>query len=68
MEILEQTQYLGVSYINKYKRGILDDTTMETEMNKKLHQARIDGNLKESIRVLSILDRISISDVTEQAL
>jgi len=40
----------------------------ETEMNKKLHQARIDGNLKESIRVLSILDRISISDVTEQAL
>ena len=40
----------------------------ETEMNKKLHQARIDGNLKESIRVLSILDRISISDITEQAL
>ena len=39
-----------------------------TEIGKKLHQARIDENLKESIRALSILDSTSISDVTEQAL
>ena len=39
-----------------------------TEIGKKLHQARIDENLKESIQALSILDRTSISDLTEQAL
>ena len=39
-----------------------------TEISKKLHQARIDENLKEYVRALSILDRTSISDVTEQAL
>ena len=39
-----------------------------TEISKKLHQVRIDENLKEYVRVLSILNRISISDVTEQAL
>jgi hypothetical protein len=36
MEILEQTQYLGVSYINKYKRGILDDTTMGNRNEQKI--------------------------------
>ena len=39
-----------------------------SEIGKKLHQARIDENLKESIQALSILDRTSISDLTEQAL
>ena len=39
-----------------------------TEIGKKLHQARIDENLKEFIQALSILDRTSISDLTEQAL
>ena len=39
-----------------------------TDIGKKLHQARIDENLKEYVRVLSILDRTSISDVTEQAI
>jgi len=39
----------------------------KTAMNKKLHQIRIDGNLKELIRILSILDRTSITDVTEKA-
>ena len=38
------------------------------EIGKKLHQARIDENLKEYVRALSILDRTSISDVTEQAI
>ena len=40
----------------------------QTAMNKKLHQVRIDRNLKELIRILSILDRTSITDVTEKAL
>ena len=39
-----------------------------TEIIKILHQARIDENLKEYVRALSILDRTSISDVTEQAI
>ena len=39
-----------------------------TEISKKLHQTRIDENLKEYVRALSILDRTSISDVTEQAI
>ena len=39
-----------------------------TEIGKKLHQVRIDENLKEYVRALSILDRTSISDVTEQAI
>ena len=39
-----------------------------TEMNKKLHQARIDGDIKESIRTLSIINGDSINDTTEQAL
>ena len=39
----------------------------QTAMNKKLYQIRIDGNLKELIRILSILDRTSITDVTEKA-
>ena len=39
-----------------------------TEMNKKLHQARIDGEIKEAIRTLSIINGNSINDTTEQAL
>ena len=35
---------------------------------KKLHQARISGDLKEHIRVLAVIEGKSISDVTEEAL
>ena len=39
-----------------------------TEMNKKLHQARIDGDIKEAIRTLAVINGDSINDTTEQAL
>ena len=38
------------------------------EMNKKLHQARIDGDIKEAIRTLAVINGDSINDTTEQAL
>ena len=37
-------------------------------MNKKLHQARIDGDIKEAIRTLAVINGDSINDTTEQAL
>ncbi|MDP6599525.1 MAG: hypothetical protein QGI86_27270 [Candidatus Poribacteria bacterium] len=39
-----------------------------SEIGKKPHPARIDEKLKESMQALSILDRTSVSDLTEQAL
>ena len=39
-----------------------------TEMNRKLHQAKIDGEIKEAIRTLSIINGNSINATTEQAL
>ena len=39
-----------------------------TEMNKKLHQARIDGDIKEAIRTLAVINGDSINATTEQAL
>lgn len=39
-----------------------------TEMNKKLHQARIDGDIKEAIRTLAVINGDSINDTTEHAL
>ena len=39
-----------------------------TEMNKKLHQARIDGDIKEAIRTLAVINGDSINDTTEHVL
>lgn len=37
-------------------------------VDKKLHQARIGNDVKESIQTLSIINGISISDTTEELL
>jgi len=39
-----------------------------TENPKRLHQARIGENIKQSVRTLAIISGMSISDITEEAL